>query len=340
MLARRLARTLCALTAGLLASACARLPPSSTVDRRRSEQTVVFEGMCDASAAVDLTEQHLVVASDEDNVLRTYEVDRGGPPVSAVDLSPALGLPLRGKKRRAPEADLEAATRLGPHAYWLTSHGRSAGGQRRPERLLFFSTTAATGNIQLLGQPYEQLLDDLVAEPTLAKLGLARAAELPPKAPGGLNIEGMAATPSGELLVAFRNPVPDGLALLVPLLNAEALVQPGGQTRAKLGIPILLDLGGDGVRALIWWRGGYLIVAGHYASEGPSRLYAWPGHGPATLLPIDLSALNPEGIFVHERRPDVLLLSDDGTRHLDGVPCKDLSDPAMKRFRGLWVRPH
>jgi hypothetical protein len=34
--------------------------------------------------------------------------------------------------------------------------------------------------------------------------------------PGGLNIEGLAATPDGQLLIGFRNPLSEGKALLLP----------------------------------------------------------------------------------------------------------------------------
>jgi hypothetical protein len=33
----------------------------------------------------------------------------------------------------------------------------------------------------------------------------------------------------------------------------------------------------------------------------------------------------------------VLLLSDDGTREIDGQPCNKLKDLTRKRFRGPWV---
>src|SRR5687767_126916 len=98
------------------------LPPPS---RSAPPTEVVFEGMCDASGAVALSAQRMIAADDEDNVLRVYDVDRGGAPLATADVSAALGLPLKGKKRpHHPEVDLEAATRLGDRAYWLTSHGR------------------------------------------------------------------------------------------------------------------------------------------------------------------------------------------------------------------------
>ena len=179
----------------------------------------------------------------------------------------------------------------------------------------------------------------MLAAPALASFQLGQAAHLPPKAPGGLNIEGLTATPTGELLIAFRNPIPDGRGLLVPLLNPTEILEDADGMKAQFGAPILLDLGGYGVRSLSWWQGRYLIIAGHYASGRRSRLYDWTGHGQPRLISIELDNLNAEGFFTPEKRPEILILSDDGERLVDGVACKDLRDPARKTFRGLWVRP-
>jgi hypothetical protein len=69
-------------------------------------------------------------------------------------------------------------------------------------------------------------------------------------------------------------------------------------------------------------------------------LYSWvgPGYAPEALS-VDLSDYNPEGFFTPETRDEILLLSDDGTRLLEGQECKSLKDPAQKRFRGVWLEP-
>lgn len=333
----------------------ANAPTSSARDAARSEnkladarpsahdqdvrRVVVFEGACDASGGVALSARLLVVGDDEDNVLRVYDAELGGPPIVSVDVSPALSLPLAGKKNsRAREVDLEAATRLGDRAFWMTSHGRSRKGKLRPERLRFFATTAPSDGegIALVGAAYTGLLRDLLEEPALAVFDLRAAAELPPKEPGGLNIEGLTATPQGTLLIAFRNPIPGGKALLVPLLNPRALVETPG-TRAEFGEPRLLALGGLGVRSLSYWRGRYLIVAGDYAAGAVSRLHVWDGQGDATPLAVPFEGFNPEGFFSPEELDRVLILSDDGSLEIEGIECK--RRPASeRRFRGVWVR--
>jgi hypothetical protein len=311
---------------------------SEAAAQRRHDREVIFRGACDASGAVPLSEGRFVVADDEDNILRAYDADRGGEPLTRTDISAALQLPLKGKQQRAPELDLEAATRIGDTAYWLTSHGRNKKGKVKPERLHLFATTTldAAGRIELVGAPYEDLVDDLIAAPQLARFGLAEAAARAPKDGGGLNLEGLTAAPDGTVLLAFRNPVPSGRALVVPLLNLPDLVDPARGGPARFGAPILLDLGGRGVRSLSWWRGDYLLIAGHHASGGRSALYRWDGRGPAHAL-LDLDGYNPEGFHTPEDRDQILVLSDDGERTIDGRACKKLKDPGRKQFRGVWL---
>jgi hypothetical protein len=304
---------------------------------------VTFIGMCDASGAVEITERIFAIADDEDNVIRTYDVERGGAPLSAVDLSSSLALPVKGgkpkpnaKPRRAPETDLEAAARIGDRAYWITSHSRKKSGKYAPERLRFFSTTLPNDGapIAVVGAPYERLLDDLLAEPRLERFGLARAVELAPSVPGGFNLEGMTARDEGGVWLGLRSPVPDGKALLVPLLNPDELVRGG---RASFGAPLMLDLGGLGVRSLSSWRKRYLIAAGSSGTEENPRLFVWDGHSSVRPVSIDLHAFNPEGFFTPDARDQIFVLSDDGSVPVDGVPCKELDDPARKSFRGAWI---
>lgn len=319
---------------------------------RGAKRQVVFSGMCDASGAVPLSAKLFAVADDEGNVLRIYDADRGGAPLASVDVSDGLDLPqphLKAsakkknkqgkakKKKRAPETDLEAATRVGELALWLTSHGRSSGGKHKPERHRLFATALPSEGAELsvVGVPYETLFDDLAADPRYAAFGLQHAGELAPKQPGGLNIEGMTERPEGGVLIGFRNPVPAGKALLVPLLNPLEVVH--GEP-PRFGDPLTLDLGGLGVRSLSYWHGRYLIAAGHYDQGAPSQLYTWDGAQQLERVrTLDFRRFNPEAFYSPEEREEVLVLSDDGALPVDGEDCKKLRDGSHKRFRGVWV---
>ena len=295
---------------------------------------ITYYGMCDASAAVALGTNLFVVANDEDNALRVYRRQPGGLPAATFDLSSFLRV-----DRKSPETDLEGAARIGDRIYWISSHGQNAKGKTSPSRHRFFATTVRLSgdipSLQPVGRPYVSLLRDLQTDPRLVSFRLAAAGRLAPKAPGGLNIEGLTATPEGQLLIGFRNPVPNERALLVPLLNPAELID--GKP-ARFGNPILLSLGGLGVRSMGWGSGRFLIIAGHYDNDGVSRLFEWAGPGglPKPIEGVNFSGSNPEGIaFENEGgRHDFFVLSDDGTLKIGGIDCKKLKDPAQRRFRG------
>jgi hypothetical protein len=303
----------------------------------------IFRGMCDASGAVPLTETTFAVADDEDNVIRVYDAERPGTPVASVDLSLGLGvMPKRSRKKgqlgEAPETDIEGAARVGDHAFWITSHGLNSSGKRKPERFRFFATSAPSdaSSLTVLGRPYQELIADLIQDPRYAAFALERASERPPKQPGGLNLEGLSQRAEGGLFIGFRNPLPEGKALLAPLLNPGDVVQ---GSRAAFGAPVLLDLGGLGIRDIVYWRGRYLLLAGASdAGTAPSQLFVWNGRdAPRNAQVTELRGLNPEGLFAPEDRTRVLILSDDGTLEIDGGECKGLHDATKKSFRGLWI---
>ena len=299
--------------------------------------TSVFLGCCDASAAVALTDELFVVANDEDNILRIYSRQRLGRPATTVDLTGFLN---RGRK--SAEVDIEAAAQVGDRIYWISSHGRNAKGKAQESRHRFFATTVSVTNdnvsLKPVGNFYSRLLEDLGRDPRMASFGLARAAQQAPKTEGALNIEGLAATPQGHLLIAFRNPVPQGKALIVPLLNPDDLIH---NKPARFGEPILLDLDGLGIRGIEYWpaRNGYVVIGGATDGTPDSHLYEWSGGNtsPRLLQTPSLASVNPEGIALYSNAASeqFLVLSDDGTLKIRGQDCKKLKDPYARRFRAL-----
>ena len=300
-----------------------------------------YRGMCEASAAVSLSADLFAVANDEDNILRVYHRQPGGLPAFSFDMTSFLRI---GKKH--PETDIEASAKIGDRVYWITSHGRNAKGKDAPNRERFFATTFKIDNgvvrLTPVGKPYRSLLDDLVREPGLARFNLAAASLRAPKERGALNIEGLTSTPEGHghLLIGFRNPIPQGKALLVPLLNPAELIE--GKP-ARFGDPLLLDLGGYGIRDIERGKDGYLIIAGSHNADGESRVYTWAGGNarPVHLEGIRFPGLNPEGLaFTDEDGESTFfVLSDDGTLKIGGVDCKKLKDPTQRQFRGYALVP-
>jgi hypothetical protein len=298
---------------------------------------ITFRGMCDASGAVALSSNLFVVADDEENQLRLYRTDPAGLPERLVDLSSVVQV-----SAQFPEADLEGAAWLGERIFWIGSHGRNSEGKQRPNRHCFFATEPRYEGTNVALQPvgvcYRKLLKDLSHDARLKPFGLTDAAKRPPKSKGALNIEGLCAGPADSLFIGFRNPIPRGRALIVPLLNPNHVVS--GKS-AKFGPPILLDLGGLGVRDLASWQGQILILAGPYDTEKNFRLFLWRGGAdpPQAIPDLDFGNLTPEALVVFPDSPRFLVLSDDGTYKIQGIDCKHLPDHAQRRFQAVWVSP-
>ena len=312
------------MSLGALALAVAAVAPAS------AQQITTYSGPCDASAAVALDATHFIVGDDEHNTLHVYR--QGQPaPIAALNLVNFLGT------AADEESDIEGAAAIGTRIYWITSHGRNSKGKARPARQRFFATEIVPGQpptVKPVGQAYGNLLRDMLAAETLKPYRLDEAARRPPEAEGGLNIEGLAATADGKLLIGLRNPLPLQRALLIPLDNPDEVI--AGHP-ARFGEPIELNLGQRGIRSIERIGTGYLIVAGPTGDKGSFALFRWSGrHGdaPTPVSGIDLGNLRPEALFAIPDSNRAQLLSDDGGVVINGVECKKLS-PASQSFRSL-----
>ena len=288
-----------------------------------------YSGMCEASAAVALDAQHFVVADDESNALRIYRRGASAPAGPPVELAAFLGT---GDKA----SDLEGAALIGDVVYWISSHSLTSAGNNREWRRRLFATRAdlpsSRPTVQPVGAPYVRLLEDLVDADERWSLGLARATQTPPEQAGGLNIEGLAATPDGGLLIGFRNPLKGRKAVVVPIQNPSAMME---GKKATFGVPALLDLGDRGIRSIERIATGYLIVAGPISNNGDFALYAWSGAPAEAAKPIRVALppkFTPEALFVLPGTREALLLSDDGALLVGGKTCEK-PDKSQQRFR-------
>jgi hypothetical protein len=298
---------------------------------------VVFEGAVDGSAGADVGDGFFVGATDEDNELRLYNA-RGGPSPETLDVGvdaavrSALGL------EKIKECDLEGAAKIGDLIFWIGSHGRDKNANEKKERQVLFATKLSgvgkDAKLEIAGEIYTQLIDDLLKDPALAPFDLAKATTLAPKDEGGLNIESLAAD-GDKLWIGFRNPKSKVKeALLVPLLNPTEIIGKGA--RAKLGDPLMLKLGGLGIRDMVAWKDGFLIIAGDFVDRfqsgaEPSRVFWWkPGTDPKDLG-VDFGDLNPEAIMIMGEgdKARILILSDDGK-----YPGRN----GKRVFRGVWLQ--
>lgn len=298
----------------------------AALPQARPDPVATYRGMCDASAAAALGPDHFVVANDERNQLKVYR--RGTPdPVEVIDLSGFLGT------KAHKESDLEGAAAIGERIYWISSHGRNRKGEAQERRYRFFATEPAGAGASLapVGQPCSKLLDEMALAPQLKPYGIAEAASRMPEAEGAFNIEGLAATPWGSLLIGMRNPAPRGMALLVELVNPARVVEGDA---AQFGAVIELDLGGRAIRSIELVGLAYMIVAGPPGDGGDFALYRWSGQAqerPAALCEVKLDGQRPEALFAIPGMRAVQLLSDDG-----GERCRGLAEEEQT-FRSVVV---
>lgn len=301
-------------------------------------------GACDASGSVVLDTKYLVVANDEDNILRVYDSTTSGKPLASIDINDYFTNNPKGR-----EVDIEAATILNGTLYYITSHGRNKNAKERPERRNFFANQftveGESFSAQQVGHSYSNLLEDLKQDSRFKDYQLEAAEQLAPKAERALNIEGLCTAPNQQLLIGFRNPIRDGKALVVPLENPEEIVQTEG-IAAKFGNPIDLDLGGLGIRSIEYWASHevYIIAAGAYDTSHEFRFYQWSvnqDEQPEEIEIVNLPAgFNPEAIVIYPHLDNKFqILSDDGSVPREGgTPCKELlPESDQKFFRSVWV---
>jgi len=291
--------------------------------------------MCDASAGAAISEELFLAVNDEDNTLRVYRNAGGGPPVSELNLNAFLEV-----QGDSLESDLEGLAQIGKRIFILGSHALNREGKERFNRHRFFAIDVETNStgvtIRPAGTPCKTLLDQLLRDPRVIPFKLAAASTRAPKEKDALNIEGLAATPEGHLLLCFRNPVPEGKALLIPLINPEQVIT--GE-KAIFGDPIRLNLGGLGIRDIARWKGRYFVIAGPYHGGGPFHFFIWkgPGYNPKRVKTEKLNDLHPEAVVIYPERGlrEVQILCDDGNRLVDGRPCKQLK--GLGKFRSVWL---
>ncbi len=321
-------------------------------------------GQSNASSAQALDDDTMVVADDELNALRVFSRSESGTALSSFDFSAALAL----TDAANPELDLEASARRGQRLYWLASHSNNKSGKLRVNRYRLFATDlsgqGAASTLSFVGA-YDHLRSDLIAWDNAGAHGLgpkflgleasAGVGVIPEAADGsGFNIEGLSFAPgSATAYLGFRAPneppAERRAALIVPVTNFEALVT-GVATQATFDAPILLDLGGRGIRELKCTDQGCLILAGPASAGGNFALYSWSGDrsDPAQYRN-DLSALAADsggsleslvdlpGVDLRSAAADgrsIQVLSDNGDTvyYANGVIAKD-ADPLWQKFR-------
>ncbi len=308
-----------------------------------------YQGTCDGSFGVAIDGKYFLDGNDEDQVLRVYERGANATPVQTKDVSADLGL------SASDEVDFEDAARIGDRVYVISSHGRDKNGNL--ERMRYrFSALDLSGTVPNLGISVAgysaDLLDEMLVSSnwqtpdsdvisslaSASELDVSTDSDLAPKV-NGTSIEGLAWLPTSErpnqLLIGFRNPEQGGSAILVSLLNADAVVT--GAT-PSFGEAVLLDLAGLAIRGMAWSpvHQAVLVLAGPRQTEtSPFRLFQWsgvPSDAPVAVQDITPPAGSAaEGIVVWEGAQGVQIVFDQGEHDIVGDICKD-SDASSQFF--------
>lgn len=281
----------------------------------------------DASGAVAVDDNLMFVNNNEDAVLRLYvRYPNTACRAPIYSLNVKSNLNFTGSD---PTADLESAVKLvdanGTRIYWLGSLGNSTNGNLRPNRSRIFATQVlgdGTGSppytLSYIGR-YDRLRDDVIAWDVNNLHGLganyfglaaSAASGVSPKGVNGFNVEGLTLGPNGTTaFIGCRTPLVNSAgpttptsarthALIIPLLNMPALVTgnpTAGPGAAQFGAPIVLPLGGRGIRSIDRTATGeYLVTAGpaDTVSTPPAapldfRVFTWSGYPLAA--PVELT---------------------------------------------------
>jgi hypothetical protein len=316
----------------------------------------------EASTVIALDNDYMLVANDEDNILRVYDRNESGAPVKEFNMSANLGL--------NDKADIEGSARVANRIYWVSSHSNSGSGAIQPNRRRLFATdVAGTGvntTLTYVGR-YDSLRDDLIAWDANNGHGLGAnhygfAAATQPGVgsedinSNGFNIEGLVMAPNNTTAyLCFRAPiVPPSqrqYALIVPVLNFTTLaISNGNAGSAQFGAPIELDLGGRAIRSIDKNNNNEYIIAAGPASSGSTnlptdfKLFGWLGNptdAPVELI-VDLTIANNTGGSYESivSVPDNLLgavgiqlLLDNGDTQWFGTPS---SETNHMKFRSDW----
>lgn len=264
----------------------------------------VLLGTSDPSTSIAVGDGYLLVADDEDDLIRLYDSTNSSRQVNQF-------LPYAAA--HSGEIDFEASARKGTKIYWLGSHSNKKDGSIQTSRQGIFRTTVtgsganakltADGSYLNQGNQTGLRVDMTTWDAAHGdRLNLKEAVKKgSPTALGGFDIEAAEFSPDDtSLYLGMRSPVSPaqvgGKAVIVPVTNIDAVID-GTDAHAAFADPILLDLGGDSIRELRKNdRDEYLILsatAGGDSAADTQRLWAWDGEATSkprlltTSLPAD-----------------------------------------------------
>ncbi|MEO7923614.1 MAG: hypothetical protein ABIR30_08040 [Chitinophagaceae bacterium] len=320
-------------------------------------------GIADASAAIVIDEDYMIVANDESNYLYLYNRHHSGLPVQTFDFNQGNILGLTDSSGgKWKEVDVEAGVRSSRDPsviYWIGSMSNNGSFFDKPNRNRLFAISVsgkgAAARFTNAGY-YSQLRQKLISWGNEQGYNFDSSAAVgkDSKKVNGFNIEGMVFGPDNKTLyIAFRAPLipvtSRSKAVIAPVLDFENWFNNGSPASdPRIGAPIELDLGGNGIRDLICLpNGNYVIIAGSCGWELTPAVYVWSGKttdAPVKVHSFSLDALNVEGVLPVEDGDQLSLnklqlLTDNGKEifYGDTICAKDLYCDNLKKFSSVII---
>ncbi len=316
-------------------------------------------GSSDASAAIALDSNYMLIGDDEINSLFVYDRKNSGLPVATYDYQNLLGL-TDGTPGNYLEIDLEAGVRsinYPNRTYWISSLGTSGSSNVvKPNINRLFAVnvngTGSSTSFSTVGY-YADIRSQLINWGNTNGFGFTASAASghDAKTIDGFNVEGMCFGPDNtSLYIGFRSPLlpvsARTKAVIAPILNFETWFNNGSPSgNPSFGSPILLDLGGRAFRDIVRLSNGvYIIIAGNYDNLPlTGAVFKWTGNvadAPVLIPNFVTNTINGEAV-VEITENNVMannklqIISDNGSYvyYNDGAQAKDLTQNNFKKFR-------
>ncbi len=321
--------------------------------------TFFHTGMADASAAIALDTNYMLIGDDEINSLFVFDRKKSGLPVATYDYQNLLGL-TDGSTNDYKEIDLEAGVKsptINNRIYWISSLGTAGSSSVVKPNInrLFATDVAGTGSatsIATVGY-YNNIRNSIITWGNNMGYNFTASAASgkDSKSIDGFNVEGMCFAPDNTTLyIGLRAPLVPisnrNKAVIVPITNFETWFNNGtATTTPTFANAIELNLGGRGVRDIIRLSNGvYIIAAGNYDNLPLNgALYKWTGvaaDAPVLISQLPINTLNTETLVEIVENGQLAtnkleVISDNGSTEFynDGTEAKDLSRNNYKKFR-------
>lgn len=269
-----------------------------------------FEDLYEPSAVVAVQGQGVVILEDDGpDMLSLHSVVKDGS-----------GFKLKKQKSDGVDVDVTdiegAASSVDGTVFAITSHSLNKKNQRNEKREQLIQLKVQSGlDTSLVGSV--GLRDGIVGE--LLKIDPVLGDQV-----DEVNIEGLCFSKTGKkLLIGLRAPLYKGKAIVLFLETPNEVIS-DSFTAQFSGKPLLLDLGGAGIRAMAYSEssGEYFFVSEVETKKKKMRprLWAWNGETGHDVVRMDLPGLkklkNIEGLtFLRVEEDNVaLLVCDDGSK--------------------------